>query len=1247
MNIFQTCLRWAHRIFWYSIVGIILIIAVAISLIRIFPPDVEAYREQIEELASTVIGQQVQIKSMDARLSGFTPIIIFNDVHLMDETGKREIIRFEKASLGLDLYRSIVNKKLSPRSFTIHGVKLGITRKRNGNFLIKGLDLKKLEEQLGATTDIADAEANELSEWLFKHSELAIKDSTVVWVDRIRGRKTRRFEHVNFFIRNDNERHQLTGTVRLPDELGRDFEVAFDFDGNILNPDEWQGTFYANGKGLQVTNWGIKPGYLDASIQAGVLDVKLWGEWHKGNINSITADISTYDVDIKFEKDKAPVYIGLTSGLVNWQRNNKGWLLNIANFRYRGDEKEWPGTNIIVKYDVTNGEAPQLSAYSGFIRLNDVKRILLEGGFLDKKSLELITTLNPVGDLSEFNLTYQQKGEQTPDFSISTRFKDLSIDAWKQLPGFHSVDGKLRLNQQLGELKLENSVSRLDIPKLFRQPFEVTRLDGTVNWWHDTDAWHVTAKDFYLSTSDIDTDLSFLAIIPDKDVSPYLDLQVQYKNGDARQAWRYYPVTIMDDKLVDWLDTGIVDGRVVSGGAIFNGRFDKFPFKDQSGTLLAHFDARDVELNYQKGWPHLQQIAADVRITGLGLAIQGDSSSIYNSQMKNAQVVINEFSAPVLSVKGDIHGNTNDLIQYLVNSPIAPEAEKFYAQSKVTGSSTGKLKIFLPLSRKMSETVSTHYEGFVNITNSNLSAWQGKLDVRNVNGHLEFNPRGVFSEKLTGLVYGGKTNFNLFTQKVNGSQDIKLGMQGTLNTSDVPRYIDLKLLNKISGHTEWQGVLSFGYKNKKSSLPGNFQFATNMKGVTVNLPKPFTKVKDELLDLAAEIQFPEDELLHVNVRYGKKLTVNLLVNTDIDKSGMIKKGTIQFLEQQASLPAEDQLVIRGGLLEFPVDEWQDIVEKDQGKNNKPVLDTLGAPVVLDMDFLHLVTRDDGKQRPAPDPMKSALINGQIADFKVDDRHFGKMDIKTSRRATGISIDKLQILTPGTKVNIEGSWLLRKGQQQTNLIITVNTSDLGKMLGRLGYSAIIDKGEAKAIMQAYWFDSPNRFELEKLNGTLGIVIDDGLIMDVQPGAGRMLGLLSISELPRRLLLDFGELREGFKFKQIYGQFEIEDGDATTNNLSVISPIAFIGIKGRTGLAKRDFDQQVSVVPNVSGTLPAITWLLGGGQIGAFTFILDQLFGSEVNKKAATEYRITGSWEKPIITKLKTDKPAKPDQDETTE
>ena len=1232
MEFFRNCLRWTYRFFWYSLVGLILSIAVVISILRVFPPDVEVYRERVEQLASTVIETSVRIGSMDARIAGFTPQVIFNDVILLDAKGEQEIVRFEKASLGIDLLRSILSKKLIPDSFTIHGVNLSIIRQQDGTFIIRGLDFAKVGQQLETTQELTKPASNELSRWLFERSELAIKDSSVVWIDEIQGKKTRHFQHVNFFIRNDEQRHQLTGTVQLPDELGRDVKVDIDFTGNILDPLKWQGRFYASGKGLQIVNWGMKPVHEDTSINAGVIDAELWGVWKDGHIETVTADVAGYDMDIRFHKDTFPFYVRLASGQFHWRREGGGWLLNIDDFRYHDSKRDWPASDISVRYQVASENTESVKIYSSFIRIGNIRRILLESRLMEKDIQETLAGLNPAGDLANLHFGYTKRKNQQAQYYLSTGFKDLTIEPWKKIPGFTSIDGQVQLNHETGQLQLENSVASVELPKLFRQPFEITKLDGKLRWWRYNEAWHIQSDNIYLSTTDIDSDLALALTIPDNDTSPYLDMQVRYVNGDARQAWRYYPVSIMDKELVDWLDNGIVDGHVTSGGFVFNGRFKDFPFRNGKGTMIAHLDTREVELNYQKGWPHINGIASDIHITGLGLEIYATSGKVYDSWINNTSVRIDQFREPVLKVRSDINGSTHDLIRYVVNTPIAVGGKKFYDKNVIKGKTTGKIQNNLPLAKRLKKTVANYYDGEFLIKDSSLSSWNDKLQISGIAGKLNFNPRGVFSNALTGKVFGEATSFKLFTSDVNGSWDIKLSMQGTVDAETVGKQFDAGFSGHLKGKTPWQGALSFGYKTEKKTVPGAFQFASSLKGVLIDLPAPLSKTGQESFDVRAEIMFPENDMLPVTFSYGDRMAGNLLFNTDENKPALLERGAVMFSGKEAVLPVEKQFVLRGSLTAFPLGEWQAFSEKQTKTPGTAFLDTLGVPVVFDMQELNIKTTEGDEQYPDTDPRETALINGQVDDFSIDDMPLGKVVIQTTRHPEGVKINTLKIQSAAMQVDIEGSWLYRNGRQRTNLLINARSNNLGAMLQRLGYAAMIKKGKARAVMQANWSDAPYHFKMAKLNGTLGIVIDDGEITNIEPGAGRMLGLFSVAELPRRLFLDFGELREGFEFKQIYGLFEIEDGNAWTKNLSIISSIAFIGITGRTGLAQQDFDQHISVVPNVTGSLPAISWILGGGQIGAVTLILDQLIGGEVNKSAATKYHVTGSWEKPVITKL---------------
>ena len=132
-----------------------------------------------------------------------------------------------------------------------------------------------------------------------------------------------------------------------------------------------------------------------------------------------------------------------------------------------------------------------------------------------------------------------------------------------------------------------------------------------------------------------------------------------------------------------------------------------------------------------------------------------------------------------------------------------------------------------------------------------------------------------------------------------------------------------------------------------------------------------------------------------------------------------------------------------------------------------------------------------------------------------------------------------------------------------------------------------------------------------------------------------------ELPRRLTLDFRDLfQTGMSFDRIEGRFQIADGNAWTENLTVRGPAADILIIGRTGLASRDYDQQVMVAPHVSGVLPVLGGLAAGPVGAAAGFLAQGMVqqGGDIEKTSRVHYSIAGSWEKPVVARLT---PVRPD------
>ena len=1230
MDILKSFLRWTHRIFWYTVAGSVIALAIAISLVRIFIPDVKLYREKIEHVASAFLAQEVRIDSMDARLSGITPMIIFKGVRMLDHTGKHEIMQFDEARLGLDLWHSLTNRKVIPKNFTVYGVKLGITRRKDRTLSLQGLNVAKFEKQINMAKETVDSESSELAKWIFERSTLVLKHSTVVWHDTLRGNKTIRFDDVNLDMRNDGDRHQFSGAISLPRNMGSDLAVAFDFRGNILDPAQWQGQFYARGRALQVGNWGIKPAIAHTTLDEGKLDFELWGEWQAGSVTSLTTNTTSSAFHLSVGEKKKPLEIKLVSGLFDWRKQSDGWRLNVSNFRYQGQSEIWPQSKVNIVYHQGGAQADSIDAYSSYLQLADTAHLINDLAVLDKTPMKLLRQLSPRGELSDMHVQLQLGDQPKHKAVVSTRFKDLSIKPYKSFPGIDGLDGSVWTNQQHGVVKFADSSLQLALPTLFREPFAISQLDGEVQWWHAYDAWHISTPELAVANSDIQTDFGLEMSFPDNGASPFLDLQAHFTNGDAQHISRYLPVSIMDPELVDWLDHGIVSGRVKAGNALFHGRLANFPFPQQHGTFVVDFQGEDILLDYRKGWPRIVAKALEANFTGSGMSLQVSSGTLYHTRLYDTTVAIDQFMLPVLTVAGKFNGDTDDAVRFLVESPIAPGAASFYKQSQISGETAGGISLSIPLSDDAKKTHSTTYQGDVELKRSQLQAWNQQLEVNNISGHLHFSPSGVYSKQLSGWFSGQPTQFNVTSHEVKQQQIIDVSMQGMLDMAKLTDKLQLSGLEKrLSGKTRWQGMLRIG--DEEGIDPGmvSLHITSHLQGLRIDLPPPLRKAPQDYQDLDLSMKFTEDERIPLDLTLGNTLNAALLLQAPSGQPLQLEKGVLQFSAQPAVLPAENQLVIRGSIPEFPLDEWQAIIHQLASDQKVSALDQLGLPVILDLGYLNITSHQDVPTGPAEDPHKVSSVNGEIHDLVYNDLHLGHLLLKTSRDPDGLRIDQIKIDSPIMQITGQGSWLLRQGKQRTNILLSLKTENLGNMISRLGYKGVIKNGKAKFAIQLNWPDSPNRFNVAKLNGTLGVVIDNGTLSDVNPGAGKVIGLLSLTELPRHLVLDFSDMGHGLQFKQILGQLDIVDGDAFTENLHIISTIALIDIDGRTGLAKRDYDLDVSVAPNVSNTLPVISWLAWGGQIGALTFVIDQLFGKKFNESIATAYRVTGSWEKPEI------------------
>ena len=277
--------------------------------------------------------------------------------------------------------------------------------------------------------------------------------------------------------------------------------------------------------------------------------------------------------------------------------------------------------------------------------------------------------------------------------------------------------------------------------------------------------------------------------------------------------------------------------------------------------------------------------------------------------------------------------------------------------------------------------------------------------------------------------------------------------------------------------------------------------------------------------------------------------------------------------------------------------------------------------------------------PVPPPATSPVapfavppLHITIGDLKLGNAQLGATTFESAPTLAGMHIAKFDSKGADFTIRSHGDWNGSTQMSASHMVIDIDSDDFGKTLAAFGFNGLLAGGkDAKVHIDGTWPGAPSSFSLAWMSGGLNIKVGEGRILAVKPGLGRLLGLLSLRELPSRLMLHFGDVfKSGFGFDHASATFALKDGNAYTRDLLITAPAARIAMQGRTGFRARDFGLTVDVTPHVGGTLPVVGAVIGGPVGAAAGLVVQGLIGKGINKAAGSYYHVTGSWDKPKIT-----------------
>lgn len=275
----------------------------------------------------------------------------------------------------------------------------------------------------------------------------------------------------------------------------------------------------------------------------------------------------------------------------------------------------------------------------------------------------------------------------------------------------------------------------------------------------------------------------------------------------------------------------------------------------------------------------------------------------------------------------------------------------------------------------------------------------------------------------------------------------------------------------------------------------------------------------------------------------------------------------------------------------------------------------------------------------------------VADqFMLRGHDFGKLEVK-AHTDTGTggadpvwTLDKLEIEQPGATLTGSGSWRVPRrlradasAERRTLLSFAIDVRDAGATLDRLGLPHTLSDGKGKLEGRVAWRGSPLSIDYPTLTGKLSLDLENGQILSVEPGAARLLGVLSLQGLLRFATLDFRTLSgRGLLFDRITGSGTIENGVGTIQDFQLRSPQIIASMSGTANLLRETQDLHVAVVPRINATTTSIAAAFINPALGIGTLAAQLLFADEFSKMFTQHYRISGSWANPQVGKVEDNK-----------
>lgn len=1237
--------HWQRRL-WVNGVRLLTTLLIAAGLLvgafRLGVALVPEYRAEVESRVATLLGAPVDIEQMNLIWRGRYPTLTLRQV-VIGKPGDAQL-RVAELQLGMSPLR-LLRGEIMPALVGLRGTRLLLQREQ-GQIRLGGLQAEGGEQR--PPTQFLDQ--------LRRIGHVLLTDSTLIWEDLDAGLAPRPVEIISLRVERNFRGLRLRGDVHVSDQPGS--RVSADAQ---LRQSPWR-LLSLDVESRRFQPWPELARYLpELPALEGKLDMlSAQSYWDEGRLAEASVDFDLNGIrpagqDAGFER---------WGGQLRVTAQGEAYRLELDSHTLVGPSGRWPAQ--LLSLDWTPGQ-PGLDLSTQYLRLDDLHVWL---PLLPEDLAAQLAELRLSGELRQ--LLVQQLGV-AERMRLSARLDRVGVAQSGDYPGLRGVSGVLSMQPDGGRLQLGSEDMQLVMPSVFEQALGLQQLSGNLSWEKQPEGLRIEGDGLHYAALGL-TGVGRMAVQLGE--TPSLDLQLDFYCPDPR-PWLDFQPLIWNSTLRDWLGGAIEQARVSEGVVRINGPLNRI---GRAGSeLRVDLALEQARLKFASDWPAVALDSARLLIDGGSLSVEGRDGDIGGVTVSRVTARLPELAQGQLGIEAEVEGEARTIWTMLGASNLRRNMGGVLDALALSGRVRGQLRLDLPLK----DLNNTDYRVDVDLDRAALWTRYWPDPIQKISGALRIDRSGLRGRGLSASVAGIPVEVDL--QPRDGVTALEARMR--LDPAELPPSVPVPgwLKARASGASDWRLDMNIGGPNN-----GELQFSSNLKGTQWDLPPPFGKTSQHSRRLSIRI-VPED-LTRVQVNYEQNLGLDLLLGREgrsIQAARLNLGGT--------ALPAgAPGWWIEGQLAEAGLDEWLPLIQAMISEMTAQATPEQANPepgfggLVLRLGQFHALgqalgetrlqltqlqdewmlgltsSRASGKlyfpaevaqerlnlraelatlnwiQRPSepdaegglPDPRTLPGLDLRVDAFALNDAPLGALSLVTRPVRRGLHVESLRIQAGERReIDLSGLWLQDQAGMSAALELAADTRNFQNWLTALGYQRNLAAERGQISAQLSWAPHPEGLKPAALSGELRFDFSNGQLLNVEPGAGRVLGLFSINALPRRFFLDFRDVVDtGLGFDSLKGQFQIEQGVARTDNLEVQGTSLRIAARGAVDLAERTYDQTITIYPGVSSGVSLAATVLGGPVVGLFLVFAQELLDKPLDQVTQISYRLGGSWDNPQVSRV---------------